>query len=168
MLCAERIAALPRGRAAGVTERDGMRPAGPPRLRDSQRQVIVFLAAGDSDRVRAIADAHRLTLGEALALAVNAEMRAMGLPDALTPSRQRMVHRVRRCAVPRPQACDTPMRRGRKSIAAWYDRREVVDLQGLARECGRSVQAIAEAGIGALGDSEVLAAYLAPPASVSA
>jgi hypothetical protein len=138
-----------------------MRPHGPPRLRDSQRQLIVFLEPSECDAARHLAKRHRLTLGEALALAVNAELRGMGLPDVLTPGRIRHVQRTRAPAAPRPEACRTPARRGRKSVAAWYDRREVSDLRDLSQECGRSLQDIARSGLASLEGSACLSDYVA-------
>jgi hypothetical protein len=151
-------------RFANVT----MLRAGPPRLRDSQRQLIVFLDPGECDLARAIAHRHRLTFGETLALAVNAEMRSMGLPDALTPARLRQFQRTRGAAAPRSDSCPTPARRGRKSVAAWYDRREVSGLRDVARECGRSLQDIARCGIACLEGSEVLGAYVSAGADSAA
>lgn len=144
-----------------------MRPPGPPRLRDSQRQLIVFLEPSECDAARLLAMRHRLTLGEALALAVNAELRAMGMPDALTPGRLRHVQRLRAAAAPRPEACRTPARRGRKSVAAWYDRREVSALRDVSQECGRSLQDIARSGLASLEGSGCLADYVAEAASRS-
>ena len=138
---------------------------GPPRLRDSQRQLIVFLDPGECDLARSLAGRHRLTLGEILALAVNAELGAMGLPGAMTPARLRQFQRVRRAAAPRSETCPTPARRGRKSVAAWFDRREVADLRDLARECGRSLQEIARCGLAGLEGSATLEAYLSEMAA---
>jgi len=118
----------------------------PPSLRASQRQVIAYLEPELCDALKVLAERRAQTLREVLALAVNAELEAMGIAPALTPERQRQFLRVQGAAKPRGDGCDTPGRRGRKALAGWFDRRETERLRDVAAECGRTVQDIASAG----------------------
>jgi hypothetical protein len=144
-----------------------MRPGAPPSLRTSQRQVIAYLAPDLVAALKRRAGMRGLTLRETLALAVNAELAAMGVPPALTPERQRRFTRVRGAAAPRGEACDTPVRRNRVAIAGWFDRTEAIRLRDLAAEMGRTVQGIAEAGAERLARDEPDPAALPGEAAVT-
>lgn len=113
--------------------------------RVSKQQVIVYLTQEIDTKVRERTERRRESLQQFLALAINEQLRTMGINPVLTVSSQHTFVRRRQPAQPRIRT--SLNRQGRKSIAGWYQRNEVQHLLDLTAELGLSVQDVGEAGI---------------------
>lgn len=117
-----------------------------PNRRVSKRQIACYLDEEDHRKIVDWSNENDLTFQQVLAMSINTELKDMGIEFRLSCEKLRKFIRKNKVASKRERDNVASTRRGKKNIAGWYERNEVIELRGYLGEKNVSVEEVIKNG----------------------